>query len=131
MALLSNKKKAKLEQIKSEFDDLIENGGQAGITLQEALNAIKSVLEETIKLLAEDGKTALIRSQKPIKLIHEVVKTSLINFGVNPNNIRPTLAASAGELKLSGFLKKKDQDICVMPNGIVPHEETMTDGLLA
>ncbi|MBI1782742.1 MAG: restriction endonuclease [Sphingobacteriales bacterium] len=131
MAVLSNRKKAKLEQIKSEFDELIESKGDDGITLQEALNAIKSVLEETIAELAEDGKTALIRSQKPIKIIHEVVKTSLINFGVNPNNIKPNLGASAGELKLAGFLKKKDQDICVVPNGITAIEETMTDGLLA
>lgn len=55
----------------------------------------------------------------------------MINFGVNPINIKPTLAVSSGELKLSGFLKKKDQDICVMPNGFVPVEEIMTDGLLA
>ena len=131
MTALSNRKKAKLEQIKSKFDELIESKGADGIFLREALSAIKSVLEETIEELAEDGKTALIRSQKPIKIIHEVVKTSLKNFGVNPNNIKPALGASSGELKLAGFLKKKDQDICVVPNGIEPIEESMTDGLLA
>jgi hypothetical protein len=131
MAILGKIKKAKLEAIKKEFDDLIDSKGQAGITMQEAINAIKFVLEETIKSLAEDGKTALIRSQKPIKLIHEVVKTSLINYGVNPNNIKPTLAASAGELKLAGFFKKKDQDICIQPNVIQALQETMNDGLLA
>jgi hypothetical protein len=130
MAVLSNEDKEKLEEIKQEFDDLIVRRGQAGLSLQEAINSIKSVLEETIQELGEDGKIALIRSQKPIKLIHEVVKTSLIGFGVNPSNIKPSLGSSAGELKLAGFLKKKDQDICVKPNGIAPIQETMTDGLL-
>jgi hypothetical protein len=130
MAVLSSEDKEKLEEVKQEFDDLIASKGQAGLNLQEAINSIKSVLEETIQELGEDGKIALIRSQKPIKLIHEVVKTSLIGFGVNPNNIKPSLGSSAGELKLAGFLKKKDQDICVKPNEMPSVEETMNDGLL-
>ena len=55
----------------------------------------------------------------------------MIVSGVNPRNIKPSLGASSGELKLSGFLKKKDQDICVTPNEILPVPEIMSDGLIA
>ncbi|MCX6149530.1 MAG: hypothetical protein NTX22_03280 [Ignavibacteriales bacterium] len=131
MAALNKKQKEKLKEIKSEFDNLINEKGQIGISLQEALDSIKSVLEKTIISLGEEGKTALIRSQKPIKLIHEVVKTSLINYGINNNNIKPHIGSSSGEYKLAGFLKKKDQDICVLPNGIELVREQLIDGLLS
>jgi len=130
-AALSKKDKKTLQGFKSKCDQLISTNGAAGITIDEALISIKVVLEKTILSLGEKGKTSLIRSQKPIKLIHEAVKTSLIKFGINPANIKPQLGAASGELKLSGFLKKKDQDICVIPNGQHPILEKMTVGLLA
>ena len=49
-------------------------------------------------------------------MLHEVVKTSLINNGVNANLIHPPLGQSNGEKTLAGFLKFKKQDICVFPN---------------
>ncbi len=131
MAILNNEEKERLEVIKADFDVLIFGNGANGVTMQEAITSIKAVLERTIIELGEDGKTALIRSQKPIKLIHEVVKTALINYGINPNNIYPNLGSSNGELKLAGFLKKKDQDICIKPNNINPNNEILTAGLLA
>lgn len=131
MSKLSKKNKLIIEGYKREFDTLIANKGVNGITLDEALLSIKSVLEKTITRLGENGKTALIRSQKPIKLIHEVVKTSLINSGIHPDRVKPKLGSSAKELKLTGFLKKKDQDICVVPNGFKETPETIKTGLLA
>lgn len=131
MAALSKTNKKILHKFKLQFDQLIKAKGKTGITIDEALVLIKIVLEQTIVALGENGKTALIRSQKPIKLIHEAIKTSLINSGINPVNIKPELGASSGELKLSGFLKKKDQDICIVPSGKHAVSETMLDGLLA
>lgn len=131
MAILSSTDKARLKIIKSHFNDTITNAGIAGIGIQEAVNAIKKVLEESITELGEDGKTALIRSQQPIKMIHEAVKTSFILNGVRPDLIQPELGNSAGELQLAGFLKKKNQDICILPNNIKKTTEVLTDGLLS
>lgn len=131
MAILSDADKLILDGIKSHFDTVLTQGGTSGISIQEAVNAIKRVMEQSILQLGEDGKTALIRSQKPIKMIHEAVKSSFIAQAVNPNLIKPILGSSAGELKLSGFLKKKSQDICILPNDISETSEILTDGLLA
>ena len=131
MAILSKVEKEKLEIIKSHFNDTITSAGIAGIDIQEAVNAIKRVMEESIIELGEQGKTALIRSQQPIKMIHEAVKTSFIKNGVRPELIHPKLGSSAGELKIAGFLKKKNQDICIFPNNVKRSMEILTDGLLS
>lgn len=131
MAILTNADKARLEIIKSHFNNTITQAGVGGIGIQEAVNAIKKVLEETITDLGEDGKSALIKSQQPIKMIHEAVKTSFIVNGVRPDLIKPKLGLSAGELKIAGFLKKKNQDICIIPNNEIPTLEILTDGLLS
>jgi hypothetical protein len=88
------------------------------ISLQEAVNRIKSSIETAIVSGGTTAKNNLIRSQQPIKLLHEVVKSELIWQGVNEQFINPPLGESAGELKLAGFFKHKDQDICVVPNNI-------------
>jgi len=95
------------------------------ITLQEALNEIKESIESAIKSGGTTGKNNLIRSQKPIKLLHEVVKSELVRNKINTELIRPKLGQSHGELSLSGFFKTKDQDICVVPNHIEPIEEKL------
>ncbi len=95
------------------------------ITLQNAVNEIKKSIEAAIKKSGTDGKNNLIRSQKPIKLLHEVVKGELIRNKVNPNLLNPPLDQSHGELSLAGFFKKKDQDICVVPNGVKPKKEIL------
>lgn len=130
MTKLSKKNKFLIEGYKREFDFLITNNGAKGISLDEAILSIKTVLEKTITGLGENGKTALIRSQKPIKLIHEAVKASLINSGIHPDRVKPKLGSSAEELKLTGFLKMKNQDICVVPNGFKEVPETIVTGLL-
>lgn len=95
------------------------------ITLQNAVNEIKKSIEAAIKKSGTEGKNNLIRSQKPIKLLHEVVKAELIRNKVNANLLNPPLDQSHGELSLAGFFKKKDQDICVVPNGVKAKKETL------
>lgn len=95
------------------------------ITLQDAINEIKDSIENAIITNGTMGKNNLIRSQKPIKLLHEVVKAELIRNKVNPNLLYPPLNQSNGELSLSGFFKKKDQDICVISNSICAQKETL------
>jgi hypothetical protein len=101
------------------------------ISLQEAVNRIKSSIETAIVSGGTTAKNNLIRSQQPIKLLHEVVKAELIRQGVNEQFINPPLGESAGELKLAGFFKHKDQDICVVPNNVERTPETLTtEGIL-
>ncbi|MDR0506347.1 MAG: hypothetical protein LBH32_05980 [Dysgonamonadaceae bacterium] len=95
------------------------------ISLQEAVNRIKSSIEGAIVSGGTTAKNNLIRSQQPIKLLHEVVKAELIRQGVNEQYINPPLGESAGELKLAGFFKQKNQDICVIPNNIQQTNEIL------
>ena len=101
------------------------------ISLQEAVNRIKSSIETAIISGGTTAKNNLIRSQQPIKLLHEVVKSELIRHGINEQRINPPLGESAGELKLAGFFKHKDQDICVVPNNVQRTPETLySEGIL-
>jgi hypothetical protein len=86
------------------------------MTLQDCVNNIKTTVENAITTNGTAGKTSIIRSQGVINMLHEVVKTSLIQSGVNPTLIHPPLGQSNGERTLAGFLKFKKQDICVFPN---------------
>jgi len=95
------------------------------MTLQIAVNEIKNSIETAIKQSGTKGKNNLIRSQKPIKLLHEVAKTELVRNDVSFKCLNPPLAQSNGELSLSGFFKKKDQDICVVPNDVERKKETL------
>lgn len=99
-------------------------------TIQEAVNQIKQKLEKAILDNGEAGKLSLIRSQKPIKLIHEAVKSELAANQINLSKIRPPLDVSEGEITLSGFLKRKSQDVVVFPNGVEPIEEKIDSGFL-
>ncbi|MCL1937681.1 MAG: hypothetical protein FWF52_04705 [Candidatus Azobacteroides sp.] len=101
------------------------------ISLQEAVNRIKSSIETAIVSGGTTAKNNLIRSQQPIKLLHEVVKSELVRNGLNEQYINPPLGESAGELKLAGFFKHKDQDICVIPNNVQKTSETLhLEGIL-
>lgn len=99
-------------------------------TIQESVNQIKQILEHAIITNGEAGKLSLIRSQKPIKLIHEAVKSSLGNNQIPSGQIFPSLGVSEGEITLSGFLKRKSQDIVVLPYTITPLQETIEPGFL-
>ncbi len=101
------------------------------VSLPDALKEIKQSIETAIKTGGTEAKNNLIRTQKPIKLLHDVVKSELIRNKVNPELIKPALKQSSGELALSGFFKRKDQDVCVVQNGLMPIEEVLkTDGIL-
>jgi hypothetical protein len=95
------------------------------ITIENAVNEIKKSIETAIKQSGTAGKNNLIRSQKPIKLLHEVAKAELICNGINPECLNPPLNQSNGELSLSGFFKKKDQDNCVVPNNVEAKKEIL------
>lgn len=62
------------------------------------------------------AKEALIRSQKIINYIHELIKKEFIKNGVNKNRIYPPIKSTSPELKIKGFLKAKNQDISIVPN---------------
>lgn len=113
------------------------------IEMQTALNRIKADIENAIITEGESGKNALIRTQKPIKLIHDVVKTIFLNGGIHPSLINPELkrlkqAANPPtrvnnrpkvlkdkELALAGYLKTKNQDVSIVPNNISISQETL------
>jgi len=80
------------------------------------------------------AKTALIRSQRLIMLIHEVVKKSIVEK-LKAKNIKhtifPKIGLSSPELKISGFIKAKQQDVVVLFDDDVPTPEIITEGLLA
>lgn len=95
------------------------------INLQAAVNEIKKSIECAIESGGTNEKNNLIRSQKPIKLLHEVVKSELIRFGVNAQLLYPQQNQSQGELSLAGFFKRKNQDVSVVPNHLKKQEEIL------
>lgn len=95
------------------------------MSINKAVKDFKTLIENAIVQGGTTAKNNLIRSSKPINLIHEAVKLNLIKNGVKPIFIRPLLNQSTGELPIYGFLKKKTQDITVIPNGIFPIPEKM------
>lgn len=111
------------------------------ISLQEAVSQIKFLIETAIMEggIDKDGnaidgceaKNNIIRTQAPICLLHDAVKSSFINLGVNRNYILPPLGQHQGELKVYGFIKAKDQDVCIVPNNIQARPTTLTyNGIL-
>ncbi len=111
------------------------------ITMQQALTDIKTAYELAI---VNRTKANIIRASKLIKLIHCAVKTDLFNKGIHPSLINPDKARllkvinpskritngpvilKDKELKLSGYLKTKKQDICVIPRNITILPEVLT-----
>lgn len=100
------------------------------MTIQQAIDSFKDLIESSIKSGGNEEKTAMIRSSKPILNIHEAVKHQLIANGVSIHLIFPPLGQRSPEIKLAGSLKQKNQDVCVKPNDIQANVEILTDGLL-
>lgn len=100
------------------------------ITIQQAVDGFKELIETSIIEGGIKAKEAIIRSSRPINFIHEAVKADLIRKGISPDRIHPPLGDSKPELKLAGFIKQKHQDVCVSPEGYIPESETMTEGIL-
>jgi len=118
------------------------NGDIMNMTLlQNAVNSIKSDIELSISTATFDGKTyptgrdakeALIRSQKLINHIHEVVKLSLREELVRRNithDIHPPVGYSSPELAVAGYIKKKYQDVVIVPNRLQMVSEVIDEGL--
>lgn len=100
------------------------------ISIQEAVNNFKLLIEDSILKGGIAAKEAMIRSSRPINYIHEAVKSELINSGISKKRIFPPLGATSPEMRLAGFLKQKHQDVCVAPVGHAPAIEIMLEGLL-
>lgn len=67
----------------------------------------------------------------PICILHDAVKAEFIKYGVNPDNIHPSYGTHSDELKLAGFFKFKDQDICLNPNDLNKNPEILQfEGIL-
>lgn len=86
--------------------------------IDKQLLEFKSLIEEAIVSNGNKGKESVIRSSMLINLIHDAVKHSFIEAGINADNILPHFDETKPELKLAGFLKQKDQDICIVPSNI-------------
>lgn len=106
------------------------------IQIQDALIQIKADIENAITNGGTSAKNALIRTQKPIKLIHDALKTELLINGIHPSLINPDISRlkkrfnlskrilnrpiklKDKELKIAGYLKTKNQDISVIPRNL-------------
>lgn len=86
--------------------------------IDEQLIEFKQMIEKAIIENGEDGKTSVIRSSDLINLIHDAVKFELIKQGINREKIFPPLKKKSPEIKLAGFLKQKNQDVCVLPTNM-------------
>lgn len=94
--------------------------------LQGALSEFKRDIELAIRTAQFGGKTfsnggeakqALIRSQRLIMKVHEVVKISLkekLDAAGVTHSIHPPIGASSPEIPITGFIKAKDQDIVIL-----------------
>ena len=90
------------------------------------------MIEESIRTGGAKGKESMIRSSALINLIHDAVKYELQKQGVAPANIYPRFQQTKPEIKLAGFLKQKDQDVCVVPSRIAkapPYNQLGPDGV--
>lgn len=95
------------------------------VSIIDAVCSIKEMIEKAIRDRGVEGKNNLIRSQQPICILHDAAKSSFIRNGVNSARIRPLLGEHLEELKLAGFFKYKDQDICFLPNDMTAQRERL------
>lgn len=86
--------------------------------IDNQLLIFKNMIEKSIIEGGTKGKESMIRSSQLINLIHDAVKYELLAHGIAFNQIYPHFGETKPEIKLAGFLKQKDQDICVVPRGV-------------
>lgn len=99
--------------------------------IDSQLLKFKSLIEKSIVAGGTEGKESMIRSSQLINLIHDAVKKDFIDAGVKPANIYPHFGDTKPELKMAGFLKQKDQDVCIVPSNISKVPTTINWGPLA
>lgn len=85
------------------------------MSITQGLSSIKLMIESAIQQGGTSAKNNLIRSSQVINIIHEAVKVELVANGIRANQIRPKIGQTIGEVDVWGMLKKKAQDICVLP----------------
>lgn len=101
------------------------------LSIEDAVYSIKDMIERAIRDGGVEGKNNLIRTQQPICMLHDAAKSAFVRNGVNPNRVRPLLGEHTDELRLAGFFKCKDQDICFLPNNVRQKREYLQfDGIL-
>lgn len=96
--------------------------------LTDTLAKIKKDYENAITTGGRQAAHSLIRSIKLIGHLHEFIKNELVSQGIHPSKIYPPPGVSRPELKMTGFLKTKSQDICVLPQ--MPKSEIIDEGVL-
>lgn len=110
------------------------------MTIEESLFDIRNEIEQAITTACFNGeqkengleaKKALICSSGPINYLHEYIKNEFVTHGVNAQYVYPPIGARKPELKITGFLKQKKQDIAIKPAHIAPKKERVTWGPLA
>lgn len=99
--------------------------------IDEQLHRFKTIFETAIFNGGLKGKESIIRSSTLINLIHDAVKYELIQNGIDPSQIYPHFGESRPEMKIAGFLKQKDQDVCVAPKNITKVKRHISWGPLA
>ena len=99
--------------------------------IDDQLLIFKNMIEKSIINGGTKGKESMIRSSQLINLIHDAVKYELLNRGIAANQIYPHFGDTKPEIKLAGFLKQKNQDVCVVPKGIQKHPLTINWGPMA
>ena len=95
--------------------------------INQCVLMMKNEIELSIRTATNGGteytngskaKESLIRSGRLIGYLHECIKHELVRNNVNSNNIFPPIGDSRPELKVTGFLKQKKQDVAVVPSNI-------------
>ena len=120
-----------LSYIKSIANKIKRREKMKYLDINQAVEEIKCLIETAIINGGESKKNNLIRSQKPICILHDVVKASFIDHGVHPDLVKPIYGEHRGEIKLAGFFKQKNQDICFMPRAVKAEKEILKfDGIL-
>ncbi len=99
--------------------------------IDDQLLRFKQLIEESIITGGVKGKESMIRSSQLINLIHDAVKYELIQQRIAPSQIMPNFGQTKPEIKLAGFLKQKDQDVCVVPFNIKKSPLTINWGPMA
>ena len=99
--------------------------------IDKQLYKFKKLIEDSIISGGAQGKESMIRSSVLINLIHDAVKNAFIEVEINPLNIFPHFGETKPELKMAGFLKQKDQDICIIPSNIKKVPTSINWGPLA
>ena len=121
--------------------DLFGEPAYESLSIQQAVKNIKTMIENAIidggveengrRIDGCQAKNNIIRSQGPICQLHDAVKSSLIELGVNPEYIKPPFLSHECEIRVFGRLKAKDQDVCALPNDVNQERQMLSfDGLL-